>query len=392
VKVDRAIHIITKEEVSAYKINMDSSYQEPLNNEWVAPIRDIINWDDIKDNFKNGIKVIYIKDKVVTNKYDTKYFVSPHFRIPNKKRLGIQTIPESKEHKQAKNWIFNKIKNDDLILWHSKIKRPEKYIQKIKLSELWLDYNSLQFEAHIEGGLTKIIDCKILFHKKHPLLGYGIAFEIQFSNQQKKTTKKRTRDYALMGLSTCWIYYEDIEIISDTQIKYKSDKIRVDSWLTTLNDIDKTLMRDLKIETQYQSRLLDSKYKSIKNELTKHIRQEMKQVGCDIVRQIEESGDYYLSETNKLLKNIEKPLEKVNKIYSNFTDYDIIIKEKFGKLFLKANEVSNLLTTPLSVLGECKKCNNGYLMFKSAQFGDFYGCSEYPSCTHTVKIFKRGEK
>ena len=117
-------------------------------------------------------------------------------------QLNINTIPESKEHKLAKNWIYNKIKQKNLLLTYSIINKPYKYPNQINLFDLPLDYEKIGIEV-ITSTLREKRRADVIcpFIRKHKILGKGIVFEIQFSKQKERTKKLRELDWAIRGYS-----------------------------------------------------------------------------------------------------------------------------------------------------------------------------------------------
>ncbi len=186
-----AINSKTNEKVNSLIIEQNPSYQFIQKEMWFADPDEIdfcpkeIDITRVEVRFREG------KTNII-NYNGTKYAISPHFFIPNKTKLRINTVPESKEHKLAKNWIYNKLKQKKLILRYSEINKPYKYFNEINLFDLPIDYNRIGIETNSSSGIieTKTIrraDVICPFIIKHPILGNGIVFEIQFSNQKQKT-------------------------------------------------------------------------------------------------------------------------------------------------------------------------------------------------------------
>ena len=103
-----AINSKTNQKVNSLSIEEDGSYNLITEDEWYADPDEILSCPKKIDI--NKIKVKFREGSLnVINFKGTKYSISPHFLIPNKSKLGINIIPESKEHKLAKNWIYNKV-------------------------------------------------------------------------------------------------------------------------------------------------------------------------------------------------------------------------------------------------------------------------------------------
>jgi len=134
-----AINSKTEEKVNSITIEHNPSYQFLNEEVWYADPDEIESCPNEIDIEKLEVK--FREGSVdIINWNGTKYDVSPHFYIINKTKLGINTIPESKEHKLAKNWIYNKIKNKRLIINYSSINKPYKYKNEINLFDLPIDY------------------------------------------------------------------------------------------------------------------------------------------------------------------------------------------------------------------------------------------------------------
>ena len=256
-----AINSKTGEKVNSLTIEENPSYQFIKEDIWYADCDEIescpkeIDIEKIKVNFREGST-----DNINCN--GTKYDVSPHFYIPNKTKLGINTIPESKEHKLAKNWIYNKLKQKKLILNYSSINKPYKYSNKINLFDLPIDKEKIGIETHsskIGINSSRRADVICPFMIKHPILGNGIIFEIQFSKQRIKTKISRELDWSIRGYSIAWLYKKDFNEISDLVIDLKKDSVDVDSFANLIKENNRQFVKQLKFCVQEQCRKLEEK-------------------------------------------------------------------------------------------------------------------------------------
>ena len=208
--MDRAINKSTKELVSAFDIYKNGSYQNLDKGEWFAPKDSIYNWDDLENKEES---VHYVKETIMKFKNGKESPKAPYFAIyPGSK---AKTIEESPIHKLLKNWLFNRLKDDDLILVYSKGVKPHKYVNKIKLSELDINWNDYEIEVTTKGTRKLRADIMIPFNKKHLFLGEGIFFEIQISSQTDEQTYSRSINRALHGYSICWLFEKDFIIEED---------------------------------------------------------------------------------------------------------------------------------------------------------------------------------
>lgn len=328
-----AINSTTNEKVNSITIHENASYNLIEEDIWFADPDEInfcpddIDIKKIKVRFRLGHRTI--------NFNGTEYAVSPHFFIPNKSNLGIDTIPESREHKLAKNWIYNKILKNELKISYSTISKPYKYNNTINLFDLPIDKEKIGIET--SGSTQKDrtyrrADVICPFICSHPILGNGIIFEIQFSRQKEATRISRELDWAIRGYSICWIFKNDIEILSDTIFKTKEEELRTDSFSSLIKQNNKSFGRDLKLLVKEQCRKLDEKKYDIVNEI-------------------------------KNAKEI--------KLEFNIDNIKDIVDERF-------EEIKGLIQP------KCPKCNIPMLL-KSNREGTskFWGCSNYPRCSCT---------
>jgi len=329
-----AINSQTGEKVNSLTVEENPSYQFLNEEKWFADADEIefcpkeIDINKIEVRFRNGS----IEN---VNWNGTLYDVSPHFYIPNKTKLGINTIPESKEHKLAKNWIYNKIKQKRLILNYSTINKPYKYNNKINLFDLPIDYEKIGIEissCRIGENIGRRADVICPFIIKHPILGNGVVFEIQFSRQKIKTKISREYDWSIRGYSIAWLHKDDFENISELIIDLKKEDINVDSFANLIKQNNKSFVRELKFVVQNECRKLDEKK-------------------YEIIREIK----------NSKLEKIETTKEEIKEI----------IEDEFNRL--------RGLIQP-----KCPKCNI-LMLLKQNKLGTskFWGCSNYPNCKCT---------
>jgi len=305
--VDFAVNKTTGELVSALSLEINPSYAKYEEDTWYADPNMIESYDKEKVLDVTKIEVRYRKGcSDVINKWGTQYLISPCFFIPNKENLGINTIPESKEHKLAKNWIYNRIIKKNLIFKVSSKNKPSEKDILININELDVNYNEVGIEVIVKDSKTKRADIIIPFNKYDSTFGFGIVIEIQFSKQKEETTEKRNVEWAIKGFSVCWLFEKDFEKLSDEMIELADEKLK-------LNLVGKIL-------------------------------EEQKE------------------------KNYNE-IKELTQIYSREIDK-------------KMNE----LNYPFCI-GYCNKCNRGYMTKKKTKGGkEFYGCSIYPECNHSIWI------
>lgn len=341
-----AINKKTNERIHSIAIFKNASYQTPYDEEWIADPDEIANWDEIKDKFPE-IKVVYVQHKEFINFKGTKVLTAPHFRIPNATKLGINIKPESREHKIAKNWIYQRLIDDDLQLFYSSVNKPFRAINPIKLSELPIDLNKLSIETRIRDIKTQIADVILPFIKTHDLLGNGIVFEIQFSRQRESTKENRTLDWIFKGFSICWIYREDFDNITDVHIQVKNPILKISAYQPMLKWGGKQSIKNLRYASQEQSRLFELKEK---------------EVIANFSKELEDNKELFLSFFTNMAKEIKK--ESIGKEFIQEINQ---LKGRIEELEEKREEE----TRPT-----CPKCSFP-LVPRKGQYGYFWGCSNY---------------
>lgn len=316
--MDFAVNKTTGELISALALELNTSYIKYEEDTWYADPNMIESYDKEKVLDITKIEVRYRKGcSDVINKWGTHYLISPCFFIPNKENLGINTIPESKEHKLAKNWIYNRILKKNLIFKVSKVNKPTEEDTLVNVKDLNVNWNRVGIEVIVKDSKTKRADILLPFNKFDSTFGFGIVIEIQFSKQKEKTTEKRNIEWATKGFSVCWLFDTDFIEISENFIELKEEKLK-------LNLVGKIL-----------------------EEQTEKNYYELKSTAQLFSRQIDQKIDEGIKKIDEKMKELNYPF----------------------------------------ALGECKKCHFGYMTKKKTKGGkEFYGCSNYPNCNHSIWI------
>lgn len=262
--MEDAYNQITGEYVKAITIELNPSYLEPYLEKWFADPNDIQDYDKEKVTDIKKIEVRYRKgNDSVINWNGTEYSIAPCFFIPNKTELGINTIPESREHKLAKNWLYNRIKNKKLSFFYSTVTRPFDYQNEISIEKLDVDYNKIGIEITVRNNRTQRADIIIPLKKYDEFFGTGIVVEIQFSKQWESTTEKRNNQWAFKGYSVCWLFIDDFENISEEIIELKEDKIKLEPIQKILHDFSKDNLQEYKTKIIELSRMIDLKMEEL---------------------------------------------------------------------------------------------------------------------------------
>jgi ssDNA-binding Zn-finger/Zn-ribbon topoisomerase 1 len=208
-----------------------------------------------------------IGNSSVINYNGTEYSIAPCFFIYNKTELGINLIPESKEHKLVKNWIYNRIKNKSLKFKFSSVTKPYEYNNEIELTNLNIDYSKVGIEITVYNNKINRADVIIPFKENNSFFGCGIVIEVQFSKQFESTTERRSNEWAFKGYSTCWLFIEDFDKISEDIIELKDEKLKIYPLSKVLDEFYIKKDRELKEEIQIFSRNIDEKLSLIEGKI-----------------------------------------------------------------------------------------------------------------------------
>ncbi len=398
--MDRAINKSTNKLIDAFEVYKNGSYQNLTKGEWIAPKDSIHNWEEIteEDSF-----VHYVKEKKYTNWRGTNIATSPHFAIyPNSK---AKTVLESPEHKMLKDWLFNRLKEDDLKIIYSRPTKKYKYDNSNKLSELEIDWNNYSIEVPIRSIKSLKADILLPFKRNHPILGFGIIIEIQLSNQNIEITYDRSFDRAICGYSTIWLFKKDFETSDDKkEIELKNNKLIVFSFSSELKILGGKFMKNLKISVQEQCRFLDDKQqelntkaKEVENYKEEFIDNTKKRINDFFSYKIKELSENFNEEiTNKVQDNFfhknEKEIEKILENLVKKIIEDKLIIEVTNEINLKdiKNEARIIIHDKLKknynaykeLISNPPKCNgcNSSLILDHGIYGVWLRCPNYPEC------------
>lgn len=392
--MDTAINSTTKDVVNAWALELkDPSYQFPYNELWYADPNNIESYDKTKIQDITKVEVRFRKASYdVINYKGTKYDMPPSFFILNKEELGINTIPESKEHKLAKNWIYNCAKNNSISFIFSTASRPFDYNNKLTLKELDIAYDKIYIEVPVKTGRRRQrADIIIPFNKFHDLIGAGIVIEIQFSKQTDEDKDNRTINWALKGYSICWIKFEDFKNIDEDFIQLENNDLVIEVYGKTIKDFSEKYQKDFRLQIQEYYRVSYDKIKEF-NEIIAKLKQELDNYSAD---KIIETSDRINEIKNSLnareanlinkISNVENnPLGEIFELYKiKLTEHEKELSNKFDSDWHKKMQELNY---PFAIK-ECPMCHRGIMYHKTTKTGkECYGCSAYPTCKHTIWI------
>jgi hypothetical protein len=411
--MDRAINKTTQKVVSAFEVYKNGSYQNLDRGEWIAPKDKLDNWEQIDERDR---QVHYTKEKEFTNYNGTKVWCAPHFAVyPGS--AAITTISDP-THKLLEDWLFSRLKEDDLEIIFARGVKPHKYNNKYKLSDLNINWNDYSVEVTTRGIKKLRADILLPFNTKHPLLGEGIIFEIQISNQIESVTYDRTIGRALHGYSTCWLFEKDF-IIEKNNISLKNNNLIVNSFSEQMHYAKKEFVGKLKDIVEEQCRFLDEKIdetlihiekleqkkKEIYENIDNQIKSNLENINIQL-KNISDNHDKKMNEKEKAIINSIKRIED-NPFNAIIDSYKIELNNQFKKQENELEGTYKLLVNGLveqngrlksnyeywlaemkkpKIIGQCYICNQGIMTLKKGKYGDFYGCSRYPTCQNTIKL------
>lgn len=392
--MDTALNYKTGEIITAWQLELkDPSYQFPYEETWYADTNNIETYDKEKVKDVTKIEVRYRKAAYeVINAKGTKYDIPPCFFILNKEELGINTVTESKEHKLAKHWIYNTLKNGTLNLEFSTVKRPFDYSNTVSMKDLKIAYQKIDIEVHVNSQRRRQrADIILPFNEFHDLFGAGIVIEVQFSKQDDSEKRERSINWALKGYSICWIDLLDFNKLEEDFVQLKEDKLKIDVYGLTIKKHSEKYENDFRLKIQEMYRASYDKIKEFEDRILK-FKQELASASASKILETSQK----LQELKQGLANREENLLKsLSQIESNplaetFNFYKIQMAENFNSLSDKFQsswkEKMRELNYPFAIR-ECPMCHHGILYRKETKTGkQCYGCSAYPSCKHTIWI------
>jgi hypothetical protein len=154
----KAIHKISGNLVSAFKLQNDASWVGKEKDEWIVPSCDV---EDYKE--KGEAKAFFTKSHF----REENIFVSAHFKHESD-RLIKDHHAESPEHKLAKEGVYEAICNGTIKL------------DGVPIKDLLRDVEPFEYPIS-KSKKSKIADVIAVFKEWHPIYGKGIVFEVQFS-------------------------------------------------------------------------------------------------------------------------------------------------------------------------------------------------------------------
>jgi hypothetical protein len=270
----KAIHKETGKIVWAWALENNATWIGKEKDEFIAPRYMIY---DFKEN--GDIKVFFTKSHFRDNSP-----VVAHFKHESNREI-YDAHSESKEHKLAKEGIYEAICNGDII------------IESKPLKDLCSD---IEFEYPISNSKkSKIADVITIFKERHPIYGKGIIFEVQFSNQTKEITGDRTFNRICEGYSVCWLWDGDF----DFNNKIKLNRVNIIPFSKAIEEYQKTIEQNTLSKINDAGLMLDRKISHINNTY-KIFQEDLANKSTEVINTITDGFRYELEEISASLKNI----------------------------------------------------------------------------------------
>lgn len=274
--MDTAFETETKKIVKAWVIGKDTSYIMPEKDIFMTNPDEIVNYEEtLKKIDEDFIEARYRRGHLRTLKNGKNTTVVPHFFIPNKEKKGIETLPESPEHKKIKSFMYDYFFNNTInkIKYSKYIQKSNTIEQEISLNDLDIEWEKFTlkkedfFEVNIVDTFnTRRVDLFLPFKKYNSLFGHGLVIEVQLSNQTPEKIKERTIDRALKGYSTLWIMKKDF-------IDYKAENLEIkelpciNSYHSVLHNNSDNIADEIYNKIKKYSREFDEKIKELQESI-----------------------------------------------------------------------------------------------------------------------------
>ena len=313
-----AIHKKTGKRIEAHKLRLDASWVGCKSDEWIAPSPEVSNWEELKARNIFEVKVSYIKNHK-SQRDGNFYEVRDHFRIITEGAKD-RSENESEEHKLAKEGIYyNIIDNKIDLVWGNNKVKPES-----------LGSFGLEIEERLsQNKCAKIGDVVMTFETPHEILGKGIVFEIQLSNQTEEKTLERTYDRVKQGYSVVWMW-DGMFCLN----KLINPELEVIPFRTALDEYDV-----LKIEeVNTIGRVIDNKILDLERNYDEQI---LKMEGEQQIKQANATAEFYAC--------LIKGQEGFQKRYDEFLKmkeegiYETLLKNLTSKIFIDEGKIKELV-------------------------------------------------
>lgn len=240
----QAIHKSSGRKVTSYLMEADLEWTGKEKDEFLVILDYVENADDFISTGEIEIPCIFIKSHIRLKATPDQEFVTAHFRCNHPKFIENKWMTESKEHKIAKQYIYDN--------WRI-----------LKIYEGNNEYNLIDLgvkDIRIERGVgLKRADVLVDFKEPHEIFGKGICFEVQLSTQTERKTIERTFDRCAYGYSVTWVYSDSLQNIEQRKFPVITfrDGIKRDIEETDVNFKNEFSNLAKKIKTLYSDKLQD---------------------------------------------------------------------------------------------------------------------------------------
>ncbi len=240
---------------------------------------------------------------------------------------------ESKAHKLAKNEIYTKLFNAELLINGEDV---NKIAKDMKIKEEGISYSG-----------NSIADVLIEFDKlsPHPYYGLGICIEVQFSPQNDSKTGERTLSRLRDGWSVYWLWKEDFK---DGQLKIKNLKIRSrEEQLKNLRDNEYNIFLD---KMNSIGKFIDTKIVESENIFFKETLR-IKNLALEEIshksecykNKLVDCGEDIILSKREISKEIREGVEKLDlKIGELQNTHNKLLEELKNNFNIKKNELGNI--------------------------------------------------
>jgi len=401
----KAINLATNELIDALAIYNDSCYLKPKDDKWIAPKDEILNWEELKEKGITEVPVLYRSESV--KPYKTKpgnFKISPCFYIKDKEKYNIQTTIQDVLHHKLLNWFFNYVlqKNPELkFIYSTYYIKGDKKENVIDIKNLPIDVLSYGMEVNIENGKKVRADLFVKFLKRDNFFGDGIIFEIQLTKQKDEKFEERTLDRAITGFSVCWLNGNDFEEEESDNFVLKNNSVILHPFAEIIKKQRVDMFKKWKDITQDFSRLMVEKVEDCNEKIytcMENLEDEFDDVKNTYENHKKLIEDIRKDEFSDFKKHLREIIDNINtdKLIIELRDMiktelneEIINDFKNDIMFSFSSEIKSVLSEfeIIKYITEqkCPVCNSP-LKFVNGSFGDFIGCSMWPTTKCEFKI------
>jgi hypothetical protein len=308
-----AIHKETGQFITVARLFNDLEWIGREKERFISPRGEVINWDKVGER---DVEVIFVRESIDGKR--------AHFRIKDEVAISSNS-GESDSHRKAKEGIYYALLNDEIKLSFG---NREYFPSQLGIKDITLE------EPTNNTLNAKILDVCLTLKDFHPVLGNGIAFEIQFSNQSIVVEEIRTYHRATDGFSCVWLKKGDFNGLD----KLNNPLLEVTPYQKVLEEYNQKL--ELK-----QNKNLNLLGESINNKI-----RELERTNSKITLNLSSLFEKYLS----VKDSIEGLLENLSLKYK---------KEIKEEVFIRLNK---------EIISDLKRDLNNQIKYETKDFEKIY--------------------